>query len=148
MMSETNTQNISEPDGQCLCGAVKFTLESPEDKVSACHCSSCVRWSSGPLLAVHCHGPVHFDGEENITAYRSSDWAERGFCNKCGTNLFYRLVEPGTYILSYGIFNGKKDFELENQIFIDEKPALYDFANKTPTMTGAEVFAAFAPKDE
>ena len=30
-----------------------------------------------------------------------------------------------------------------SQIFIDEKPAYYDFANKTKNMTGAEVFAAF-----
>ncbi len=34
-----------------------------------------------------------------------------------------------------------------SQIFIDEKPAYYDFANKTHNMTGAEVFAAFAPPD-
>ena len=33
-----------------------------------------------------------------------------------------------------------------SQIFIDEKPAYYDFANKTKNMTGAEVFAAFAPR--
>jgi hypothetical protein len=34
---------------------------------------------------------------------------------------------------------------LTSQIFIDEKPAYYTFANQTKTMTGAEVFAMFAP---
>ena len=37
---------------------------------------------------------------------------------------------------------------LANQVFIDEKPAYYDFANKTGTMTGAEVLALFAPPDD
>ena len=23
--------------------------------------------------------------------YRSSDWAERGFCNECGSQMFYRM---------------------------------------------------------
>ncbi len=34
-------------------------------------------------------------------------------------------------------------FVFSSQIFIDEKPAYYEFANKTHNMTGAEVFAAF-----
>ena len=38
-------------------------------------------------------------------------------------------------------------YAFTSQIFIDEKPAYYDFANKTHNMTGAEVFAAFAPPD-
>ena len=36
--------------------------------------------------------------------------------------------------------NGSSD-----QVFVDEKPAYYDFANKTHNMTGAEVFAEFGP---
>ena len=39
-------------------------------------------------------------------------------------------------------------FTFVNQIFIDEKPPYYDFANATKTMTGAEVAAAFAPPTE
>ena len=41
--------------------------------------------------------------------------------------------------------NERGDFAWVRQIFIDEKPAYYDFANKTHNMTGAEVFAQFAP---
>ena len=42
-------------------------------------------------------------------------------------------------------FDDRAGYTLASQIFIDEKPAYYDFANKTHNMTGAEVFAAFAP---
>jgi hypothetical protein len=36
----------------------------------------------------------------------------------------------------------------DRQIFIDEKPEYYSFANETKNMTGAEVFAQFAPLSE
>ncbi len=36
----------------------------------------------------------------------------------------------------------------DKQIFIDEKPSFYCFANETNKMTGAEVFAKYAPPAE
>jgi len=31
----------------------------------------------------------------------------------------------------------------KRQVFVDEKPEYYDFANKTKDFTGAEIFAMF-----
>ena len=36
---------------------------------------------------------------------------------------------------------------MKRQIFIDEKPDWYDFANETETMTGPEVIAMFSEGD-
>ncbi len=44
-----------------------------------------------------------------------------------------------------GLFQDGTEFTLREQIFIDEKPAGYDFANDTPKLTGAEVFAKYLP---
>ena len=52
-----------------------------------------------------------------------------------------------SYYVSAEAFDDRAGYALTSQIFIDEKPAYYDFANKTHNMTGAEVFAAFAPPD-
>jgi hypothetical protein len=129
--------------GHCLCGAVSITArDNPE--MSACHCSMCRRWGGGPFLVVHCGTDVQISGADKITAFRSSDWAERGFCSVCGTHLFYKLVPTGEYIVSSGLFQ-EGQFRFHEQIFIDEKPASYDFANATAMLTGAEVFAKFAP---
>ena len=65
--------------GQCLCGAVTFTAEGVESHVHVCHCSMCRRWNGGPGMAVAVESVV-FTGEANIERYRSSQWAERGFC--------------------------------------------------------------------
>ena len=80
-------------------------------------------------------------------AYRSSDWAERAFCKQCGSTLFYRLVGRNEHFASAEAFDDTSGFAFTHQIFIDEKPAYYDFANKTNNMTGAEVFAAFAQSE-
>ena len=71
-----------------------------------------------------------------------------GRCSKCGSNLYYRIVESDQYVLSAGVLNDPSELILKSQIFIDDKPAFYTFANQTKNMTGAEVFAMFAPPDE
>lgn len=142
-MSEQKQQT-----GKCLCGEVQVKVTAEHKDVGSCHCDMCRRWGSGPFLAVHVGQDIEIEGTENITAYNSSEWGERAFCKKCGTNLYYRLKGTGEYMLSVGVLDDQSNFTLTNQIFIDEKPAFYDFANDTPKMTGAEVFAMYAPKGD
>ena len=106
----------------------------------------CRTWAGGPWLAVDCGTDVSIEGEEHIKIFNSSMWAERGFCSQCGTNLFYRLKGNGQHILAAGLFGDDDGFELDHQVFIDEKPSWYGFAQETRDMTGAEVFAMYAPK--
>jgi hypothetical protein len=115
------------------------------DQMTACHCGMCRRWGGGPALAVHCGPDVDIVGVDNITTYASSAWAERGFCSRCGTHLFYRLVAGGDYILFAGFFGDSVAFHFSEQIFIDSKPDAYAFANVTVNLTEAEVFAKYAP---
>jgi hypothetical protein len=129
--------------GKFLCGAVKFTAEEAPSEFGVCHCEMCRRWASGPLFAVGVKA-IAFDGEESIGRYRSSDWAECGFCKFCGTCLFYRIVENDHYIVSVGAFDDQDRWKFVSQVFTDEKPGFYAFSNQTRMMTGPEVFAAFA----
>ena len=96
------------------------------------------------MLAVHCGPEVTFTGTQKPTTYQSSDWAERGFCSTCGTHLFYHLLPTDEYVLTAGLFENDIGFEMTSQIFIDQKPDYYAFANETPTMTGEEAFAHFS----
>jgi hypothetical protein len=127
--------------GKCLCGAVRFTAEEVETGAHCCHCSMCRSWSGGPALSVGV-GTVTFDGEENITRYQSSAWAERGFCGKCGSNLFFKVKDPEQYIMWLGVFEDLTPFHLEGEIYIDDKPAAYALAGDHPRMTGAEFLAS------
>lgn len=140
--------DASKTTASCLCGAVKITVSGEHREVGACHCSMCRRWGGGPALAVDVGKDVAIEGQDNISVYRSSDWAERAFCKSCGSNLFYRLRQTGDHYLYAGLFDNQDDFALTAQVFIDEKPGYYAFANETKNMTGAEIFAMYAPPAE
>ena len=140
--------DVMEGKGSCLCGATRFTAKTVSIKVGACHCSMCRKWGGGPLMAVDCGKEVIFEGEENVSTFSSSEWAERGFCKKCGSNLFYKLKDSGQYIMAAGLFDDEARFVFDEQVFIDERPSYYCFANETRNMTGAEVFAKYAPPSE
>ena len=130
--------------GKCLCGAISMTGTSNDPKVVTCHCDMCRRWSSGPYFEVTCEN-VTFEGEDNVSRFRSSKWAERGFCKKCGSNLFYHIIDSNEFQISVGLLDDQSELPLTLQVFIDGKPSFYSLANKTETMTAAEVFAKYAP---
>lgn len=130
-------------DGQCLCGAVKVRARPVRPNVEACHCTMCRRWSGIAYVGVQCGTDVVFDGEENVVRYRSSEWAERGFCGRCGSGLFFHYLPKGTYGLLAGLFPDDALLPLSEEIFIDEKPDYYAFAGDAEKLTGPEVMAKF-----
>ena len=140
--------DVSIGKGNCLCGAVQLTANTMQHKVGACHCDMCRRWGCGPFMEVNCGSDVSFEGEDNISVFESSDWAERGFCSQCGTHLFYRLKQGPQYMVPVGLFNNADNLVFDNQVFIDEKPPFYSFSNTTKNLTGAEIFALFAPPEK
>ncbi|MGY0216374.1 GFA family protein [Endozoicomonadaceae bacterium StTr2] len=132
--------NTVSATGKCLCGSVELSTEAMSLKVGACHCSTCRTWVGGPLLAVDCGSDVKISGQASVSVFNSSGWAERGFCSNCGSSVFYRLKHNNQYIVPVGLFGNGYAFDFDHQIFIDEKPTYYCFANKTRDMTGKEVF--------
>ncbi len=138
--------NVVVSNGKCLCGSVEIKAASMSTNVGACHCDMCRKWAGAPFLGVDCKDTIEFKGEENITIFNSSEWAERGFCSKCGTHLFYHLKENNQYMVPVGVFDTDVKFNFDHQIFIDSKPDYYSFKNETHNMTGEEVFAIFMDK--
>ena len=86
---------------------------------------------------------VTFEGEQNITRYASSEWAERGFCRQCGSHLFYYLKPAEQYVLCVGSFTDAQPFTLAAEIYVDHKPAGYAFAGSHPMLTEADVLAKY-----
>ena len=128
--------------GQCLCGAVSFKADA-STQLEACHCGMCRRWGGGPAISVHCDA-LEFAGAEHIKIFSSSDWAERAFCRHCGSHLYYRLIPLNSYSVPVGLLSPQEQFVLTEQIYIDNKPAYYSFANKTTELTEAQVLEKFA----
>ena len=86
----------------------------------------CRRWNGGPALAAAI-GSVEFEGAEHIRRYASSDWAERGFCGECGTNLLY-FLKPARYIMWMGAFD---DHPLPHRVRQVARIALFEGVRQT-----------------
>ena len=141
-MSES-TSGSTQLDGKCLCGAVTVSTELKAPSVGACHCRMCRTWGGGPFMTLDAPGGVTISGEEHVGNFVSSHWAERGFCRQCGTHLYYRLKQNQQYFLPAGLFDLDDSVKFDHQVFVDERPAFYRFANETKDMTGPEIFAMF-----
>jgi hypothetical protein len=107
--------------GKCLCGAVTFTADI-EPKIAACHCGMCRKWTGGVFLTTLAKN-IQFTGEDAIGRYKSSDWAERGFCSRCGSSLFYRVTakgpHEGTTVLAVGALDDASGMTLEEELCVD-----------------------------
>ncbi len=131
-----------ERTGGCLCGAVRYRATLSRDRLCACHCGMCRRWASGPFLNVSC-AAVTFERPEAVTTFRSSEWAERGFCAACGTVLFYRYLagtpEQAVPHLAYGSLDDPTGLTLGLEVFVDEQPDGYAFAGERKRLTAAQL---------
>ncbi len=140
---ETRTM---ERTGRCLCGAITYTASDVKTKTSACHCGMCRRWAGGPFFGVMAKS-ITWTGEDALASYPSSAWAERAFCKRCGTGLYYRLTAEGPYkgatSLALGTLDDQTGFELEREWFIDKKPDHYELAGEHQCVTEAEAMAMF-----
>ena len=130
--------------GQCLCGAVRLSVRDPEHALSACHCDTCRRWTGSALLVLKVPATtLSIAGEAHIRSYASSEWAQRSFCQNCGTSLWYRETREGAdYYLLAGILDDLSGMRLESEIFIDHKPDAFAFAGSTCQLTEAEFMAS------
>lgn len=136
--------------GRCLCGAVTLTMTPKTAEVHICHCGMCRRWTSSGFMGIGAApGGLSHDGPVRVR--QTSDWAERAWCDSCGSSLWYRVTEPGPYENSYhvaaGLFEGAAEFPLTEELCIDLKPAGYAFHGDHRKYTEAELLAMFAPDE-
>ena len=110
--------------GQCLCGAVKYEVEIPDDPFYAglCHCKDCQRYTRMafasslmvPKAGMTLDGELTFYGKETDRG----TVMERGFCPKCGSNVLCRSEAwDDQYVLSAGTLDDMSVYKPKINIF-------------------------------
>jgi hypothetical protein len=87
-------------------------------------------------------GSLLFDGP--VKTYRSSDWAERGFCGTCGSTLFYGTVGDGVRNPAAGLFSNAGSAPLVQEYFTDSAHN-YALEGDHQKLTTDETLALFGP---
>lgn len=132
---------MTERDGQCLCGEVRFRAVLSNTAIQACHCKQCQRWTGGgPLYSVRVDS-IELEGDNSFGRYRASAWGERVFCNKCGSTLFWRMQGGDVKHISPGLLNDQTGLEVGEEIFCDYRPDWLPHFDKAAQSTEAQEMA-------
>ena len=133
-MSEASSQGI-RARGSCLCGGVRYEILGTLRDVIACHCSQCRR-TSGHFVAATQARTADLVLRESATLrwYRSSSEAERGFCTRCGGNLFWRpaRAEPAVTSIMAGTLETPTGLRTMQHIFVADKSDYYEIGDTAP----------------
>ena len=121
LISETEGQSF---EGGCHCRAVRFRAVGPLRQILICHCSDCLKitGTSWGASAVHAD---HFTllTDAGLRWYRSSSWAERGFCTTCGSQMFYRRDDLPLLSIAPGAFDRSDMLTVSGQIHAKLHPS-------------------------
>ena len=125
--------------GACLCGGVRFSVRGALRPVIACHCTQCRRWSGGYVMATEARtADLVFAADATLAWYASSAEAERGFCRRCGSVLFWRRTTGDRTHVSIlaGALDPPTGLRLDHHIFVADKPDFYDITDGLPRHAG------------
>lgn len=108
-------------EGRCLCGAVAFSVELPTNWAAHCHCPNCQRahgaafatWVSVDAARITIQAPPGA-----LRWFAPSTRAQRGFCSRCGSSLFFRSARWSEELhIALAAFSGP----------IDHKPFVHGY---------------------
>ncbi|WP_457583352.1 GFA family protein [Ensifer canadensis] len=119
--------------GSCLCAAVRFKTRGALTKLTYCHCTQCRKQTGLYYAATNVQdGDLELEGAENVTWYRSSPGAQRGFCRNCGSALFWKSDSAEDISIMAGAFDKPTDLQPGNHIFCADKGDFYDIDDDLP----------------
>ena len=119
--------------GGCLCGGVTYQIAGDLKDALACHCSQCARTSGNYAAMAACKtADLTIEDRGPLAWFQSSPEVNRGFCSRCGGNLFWRQ-DPGdeTYI-TVGTLTPPTGLRLAEHIFVASRSDFYDIADGLP----------------
>jgi hypothetical protein len=107
--------------GRCLCGAVAYEVHGPLRDIFLCHCEECRRWSGyiGAFSAARVeHLVLVEDAALRWTDSPQSDrHARRGFCEECGSSLFWQPVGSERISIAVGTLDRPTGLRIAGHVY-------------------------------
>lgn len=135
-MTPTGAEPIT---GGCLCGGVRYTVTGPLRDIVACHCEQCRR-SSGHFVAATACRQKYFtlDKQETLRWYSAVKGFRRGFCNACGSSLFFEEEGGERISIAAGTLDKPQGLRIGAHIFTAEAGDYYTIEAGVPQSAGIE----------
>jgi hypothetical protein len=115
--------------GSCLCGAVRYEVTGALRPVIACHCTQCRKQTGNYMSATAAlDSDWHLTETRGLKWYRSSATAQRGFCDECGSTLFWKGDGRDYTAIAAGSLDGATGLPLAGHIFCDDAGDYYEIS--------------------
>ena len=119
--------------GSCLCGSVRFDIHAELGAPVACHCVQCRKQSGHYFASANvAKAALKIQGEDALRWYVSSAKVRRGFCQHCGSSLFWDPPARDWISVAMGALDAPTRLQLERHIFVAEKGDYYAIADGLP----------------
>ena len=119
--------------GGCLCGGVRYRIRGALRGVIVCHCAQCRRTSGHHAAMTSAPSAnILMTCSDTLLWYRSSDTAERGFCGRCGGNLFWKQAGRDAISVTAGTLDAPTNLTIEEHIFVADKSDYYTIDDDAP----------------
>ena len=124
--------------GGCLCGAVRYEIHGVLRDVVNCHCSMCQRLHGnfGPHTKAK-KTDIQLTRDEGLTWFKTSEAARRGFCGRCGSNLFWEPFDQSTTGIIAGTLDMPTGLKTIGHIFVAEMSDFYQIEDNLPQFSGS-----------
>ena len=110
----------------CLCGGIKLKTQGYHRNVENCHCIQCMKTHGHYAAYTNVEeSNVKFLKKRTLKWFKSSKRAKRGFCNKCGASLFFKIIGTKTISIAAGMFNKPIKLKTTMNIFVKGKSDYY-----------------------
>jgi len=101
-----DSYRFREYSGGCQCGAVRWHATELRDNPHFCHCRMCQKAAGNVFIDLVGIRHEHLTWTRGKPSeFNSSDVAARGFCNNCGTPLYYRSLGGPHVSMTIGSFD-------------------------------------------
>lgn len=133
------TETGQATQGSCLCGGVRYEVDHFERGVVACHCTQCRKTSGHHVAATKAlNKNIRFLSDSTLKWFKSSDFAERGFCGECGSNLFWRRIGDDATSIMAGALEGATGLRMQSHIYVEDIGDYYRPTDGTPTYSQSD----------
>ncbi len=121
-------------EGGCLCGDIRYRSSLPPMRGVICHCSMC-RKHTGSFVLACVHFPIDaftWLGPEP-TRYKSSAYAERGFCPRCGSSLsIHEDVLPDRVQVTLGSLDEPDHVRIDDHVWTRDRVSWFEIKDDLP----------------
>ena len=109
--------------GGCLCGRIRYLIDSEPIHCGVCHCRDCQRFTGSAFVsAVRVPlDAVHVEGELRVIelAGGSGQPIRRHFCPNCGSSIFGEPLRSGMINVMAGTLDDPSIFDPSTEVFCD-----------------------------